>query len=85
VRNARLAGAMPKAHAGVGLFCAGLRNRGTLDCSTKLMGQHIPVTCWCDECGPIALAAPCETHSLAETLAEWGKRTGQMAMEVPGG
>lgn len=74
-RNSRIAGAEPKAHKGVALFGAG-RNRGTLDCATRLVNAGIPVGCFCDECGPgEPRPSPCPEHSLPEVLSTWHART----------
>lgn len=73
-RNNRVVAEGPPATAGVALFAAALRNRGTLDCAGKILAAGIPISCWCDQCGPAPLTAPCGTHSLAEVLGEWEKR-----------
>ena len=73
-RNSRLVAAEPKAATAVALFAAALRNAGTLDCSGKILAAGIPLSVWCDECGPVPLTEPCEEHSLAEVREEWRKR-----------
>lgn len=73
-RNERVVREGPPAAAAVALFAAALRNAGTLDCCGKILTARIPLTCWCDQCGPEPLTAPCEEHSLAEVREEWRKR-----------
>lgn len=67
--------AAPLSHRGVALFRAGLGNTVTLDRAAAMAQAHIQLTCWCDKCGPVPLAAPCADHSPARVRAAWQAKT----------
>ena len=72
LRNSDMAGlGAAECHA---FLAAAYRNAGSLDCAVKAYRAGIPTTCWCDACGPGALNAPCEEHSLDEVRATWRRK-----------
>lgn len=57
---------------------AGLPNEGTLGCAILMARAGIPVTFWCDGCGPAPLPEPCARHALRHVRARWFCEAGEV-------
>jgi hypothetical protein len=65
----------PRAHRGVVLLHAHRDDPQTLTRAAAMVRASIPTACWCGECGPHPLTAPCAEHSLRKVRAAWQAQT----------